>query len=119
MTNITVRIAGGRYYGQVRDGKRLMFHTPGYLTEAMALADARCWVAFNGEADDMVKPGDVFEVRNKNHEMVTVSAGEMEARIRNAKQHGVQVSLMTGTGGREYINLHIGGSSYGRYFRAA
>jgi hypothetical protein len=117
--NITVRIADGRYYGQVRDGKRLVFHTAGYLTEAMALADARCWVAFNGEADVMIKPGDMFETRNKSHQVVIISAGEMEARIRNAKQHGVQVSLMTGEGGREYINLHIGGSSYGRYMRVA
>jgi hypothetical protein len=116
---ITTRIAGGKHYGQVRDGKRLVFHTPGYYTAEMALTAAKCWAAFHGEEDNMIKPGDMFETRNKSHQVVIISAGEMEARIRNAKQHGVQVSLMTGEGGREYINLHIGGSSYGRYMRVA
>jgi hypothetical protein len=119
--NITVRIAGGRYYGQVRDGKRLMFHTPGYLTEAMAMADARCWVAFNaGEIMDIVQDADIFESRGKaDHRVVTIGAHQMRARIENARQHGVSVSVMTGEGGRKYINIHQGGSSYGRYFYAA
>jgi hypothetical protein len=115
--NITVRIAGGRYYGQVRDGKRLMFHTPGYLTEAMALADARCWVAFNkGESMDIVQDTDIFESRSSyNGERVTIGAPQMRARIENARKYGVSVSVMTGESGRKYINIHQGGSSYGRY----
>jgi hypothetical protein len=115
---VTTRVAGGMHYGQVRDGKRLVFHTRGYYTEGMALADVRCWLAFNPERD-LVQPGDVFETRDKEGNPVIVSAGQMEARIANARKHGVQVSLMAGTGGREYINIHIGASSYGRYFRAA
>jgi hypothetical protein len=116
--NITVRIAGGRYYGQVRDGKRLMFHTPGYVTEAMAMADARCWVAFNtGEIMDIVQDADIFESRNKSdHRAVTIGAHQMRARIENARKYGVSVSVMTGERGRKYINIHNGGSSYGRYF---
>jgi hypothetical protein len=32
---------------------------------------------------------------------------------------GVKVSLKTNWQGREYIEIHNGGSSYGQYFRAA
>jgi hypothetical protein len=97
--NITVRIAGGRYYGQVRDGKRLMFHTPGYLTEAMAMADARCWVAFNaGEIMDIVQDADIFESRGKSdHRTVTIGAHQMRARIENARKYGVSVSMAGST----------------------
>jgi hypothetical protein len=39
----------------------------------------------------------------------------MRARIENARKYGVSVSVMTGESGRKYINIHQGGSSYGRY----
>jgi hypothetical protein len=118
--NITVRIAGGRYYGQVRDGKRLMFHTPGYLTEAMALADAKCWTAFNDKGEtveDIVKDTQTFQTRSGyDGSLKIVGPDRMRATIANAEQHKVSVSVMTNDRGRKYINIHSGGSSYGRFF---
>jgi hypothetical protein len=118
--NITVRIAGGRYYGQVRDGKRLMFHTPGYLTEAMALADAKCWTAFNDKGEtveDIVKDTQTFQTRSGyDGSLQIVGPDRMRATIANAEQYKVSVSVMTNDRGRKYINIHNGGSSYGRYF---
>jgi hypothetical protein len=121
--DITVRISNGRYCGQVRDGRRLMHHTPGYLTEAMALADAKCWAAFNDQGEtveEIVKDTDTFETRSGyDGSLQVVGPDRMRATIANARQHGVSVSVMTGEGGRKYINIHNGGSSYGRYFYAA
>jgi hypothetical protein len=115
---ITVRIAGGRYYGQVRDGKRLMFHTTGYLTEAMALADARCWVAFHGgDIMDIVKDTQTFQTRSGyDGSLLIVGPDRMRATIANAERYKVSVSVVTNDRGRKYINIHNGGSSYGRYF---
>lgn len=49
--NITTTERDGKHYGTVRQGDRIVFQTPGYLTQSMALADARCWVAFHGKGD--------------------------------------------------------------------
>jgi hypothetical protein len=118
--NITVRIAGGRYYGQVRDGKRLMFHTPGYLTKAMALADVKCWTAFNDKGEtveDIVKDTQTFQTRSGyDGSLQIVGPDRMRAAIANARQYKVSVSVVTNDRGRRYINIHNGGSSYGRYF---
>lgn len=51
MMQITQR--GGKYYGIVRNGDRIVFATPGYYTAGMARADVSCWLAFHGEAKPM------------------------------------------------------------------
>jgi hypothetical protein len=50
---ITATQANGKHYAEVRDGDRIVFRTQGYYTSRMALADAQCWVAFNGEGNTM------------------------------------------------------------------
>jgi len=60
---IQVKKLCGRFFAQVRnsyaDGFGILFETPEYLTEAMALADARCWRAFHGGEKSMTKPEEV------------------------------------------------------------
>ncbi|MEW2302607.1 hypothetical protein AB0958_21985 [Streptomyces sp. NPDC006655] len=53
--NITAAQRNGKHYGEVRNGDRIVFRSAGYITERMALADARCWVAFHGKAVEMVR----------------------------------------------------------------
>jgi hypothetical protein len=47
--NTTVEARDGKYFGTVRKGDSILYRTPGYYTEGMALADAKCWLAFHGE----------------------------------------------------------------------
>jgi hypothetical protein len=121
MTNIAIATKNGNHYGIVFQDGREAFRTPGYLTEVMALAAAKCWTAFHGDGImDIVQDTDTFESRSKGDQRVVISsAQQMRATIANAEKHGVSVSVMTGEGGRKYINIHNGGSSYGRYFYAA
>lgn len=45
----TTTETNGKYFGLVRaEDERTLHTTPGYITEAMALADAKCWAAFHG-----------------------------------------------------------------------
>ncbi|MGI5408209.1 hypothetical protein ACQEV9_15580 [Streptomyces chartreusis] len=50
---ITITEANGEFYARVNNGDLIVYVTAEYLTERMALADARCWVAFHGKADAM------------------------------------------------------------------
>lgn len=47
--NTTVTTNNGKHFGIVRKGDSILYRTPGYYTEGMALADAKCWLAFHGE----------------------------------------------------------------------
>jgi hypothetical protein len=45
----TTTETSGKFFGLVRAEDETTLHTtPGYITEAMALADAKCWAAFHG-----------------------------------------------------------------------
>ncbi|MGW1859353.1 hypothetical protein [Streptomyces collinus] len=46
--NITTKTENGKHIAEVRNGAGVVFKTAAYLTEAMALADAKCWLAFKG-----------------------------------------------------------------------
>lgn len=115
---ITVTTKNGKHYGIVFRAGREVFRTPGYLTKAMALADARCWVAFNGEDTmDIVKDTQTFQTRSGyDGSLQIVGPDRMRATIANAERYKVSVSVVTSERGRKYINIHNGGSSYGRYF---
>jgi hypothetical protein len=119
---ITVRVSGGMYCAQVRDGRKLVHCTQRFYTEGMALADAKCWMAFHGEGEimnDLVKPGDKFEAHRKvTGELRPVGAGEMLRLIAEAKSFGLEVVEKMGTE-RAYIEIGRNGSSYGQYFRVA
>jgi hypothetical protein len=119
---ITVTENNGKHTAQVSEGGRLTFRTPEYCTAEMALADAKCWMAFHGEAESMnefVKPGDKFEGhRQVTGELFSVSAGEMLRLIAEAKSFGLEIIERMGTE-RAYIEIGRNGSSYGQYFRVA
>jgi hypothetical protein len=54
--NIKATQTNGKYSAKVSDGDRILFVTPDYYTEDMALTAAKCWNAFHGEKEvvDMV-----------------------------------------------------------------
>ncbi|MFE5621734.1 hypothetical protein ACFQ8S_06930 [Streptomyces virginiae] len=55
--NIKTTEADGKHYATAHHGDRIVYRTPGYLTDRMALADVQCWVAFHGvkmEEDEKV-----------------------------------------------------------------
>jgi len=54
--NIKTTEANGKHTAQVIKGDSLAFTTPTYYTSEMALAAAKCWVAFHGE-DEIMTPG--------------------------------------------------------------
>jgi translation initiation factor IF-3 len=63
-----------------------------------------------------------FEARNDLHQLHAVTSTDLQRRVEQAfsfASQGVKVSLKTNWQGREYIEIHNGGSSYGQYFRAA
>jgi hypothetical protein len=117
---ITVTTKSGKHFGIVFHAGRVVFRTPGYVTKAMALADARCWVAFNNKGEtveDIVKDTQTFQTRSGyDGSLQIVGPDRMRAAIANARQYKVSVSVVTNERGRRYINIHNGGSSYGRYF---
>jgi hypothetical protein len=51
--NITVTKENGKSVGRVHAGDRVLYVTPRYLTNQMALADAHCWRVFHGEEAKM------------------------------------------------------------------
>lgn len=53
--NIKATETSGKHYATVSQGDRIVFRTAGYVTARMALADARCWVAFHGEKMEKVE----------------------------------------------------------------
>lgn len=50
---ITVTKANGKSVGVAHIGDRVLYTTPQYLTNQMALTDARCWVAFHAKDAEM------------------------------------------------------------------
>jgi hypothetical protein len=118
--SITVTTKNGKHYGIVFQAGRVAFRTTGYLTKAMALADAKCWTAFNDKGEtveDIVKDTQTFQTRSGyDGSLKIVGPDRMRAAIANARQYKVSVSVVTNDRGRRYINIHNGGSSYGRYF---
>lgn len=52
--NITATKVNGKHYTRVVSNGRIVFRSPGYVTARMAMADARCWIAFHGEAKPMI-----------------------------------------------------------------
>jgi hypothetical protein len=54
---IEVKQLCGKFFSQVRnsyaDGFDILFESPEYFTEAMAKADAECWMAFHGKGETM------------------------------------------------------------------
>lgn len=120
--NITATENNGKHTAQVSKGGRIAFQSPEYLTEAMALADAKCWMAFHGEAelmDEFVKPGDRFTARHGvTHEAYEINPAELARRIAEARNFNLDVVEKTGPKGN-YIEIGRNGCSYGQYHRVA
>ncbi|MGW2591673.1 hypothetical protein ACWCXC_15610 [Streptomyces sp. NPDC001515] len=83
----------GKFTGHVGD----MYETPAYVTEEMAQADAKCWLAFNGEALDEYTRGYQLglaarRVADRNN-TITVSTGtfvipsEIAFELRSSNPH--------------------------------
>jgi hypothetical protein len=97
MTITTTKTSAGKYVGTVREGERTLHTTPEYITEAMALADAACWGAFNTTIDPMLEAarqaGLLMAAKMDAENTVTVSSGthilgwEMAYELRKPAPH--------------------------------
>ncbi|NED36692.1 hypothetical protein [Streptomyces sp. SID8499] len=67
---ITVTTKNGKHYGTVHAADRVVYATPGYFTEGMALADVKCWLAFHG--------GNMEEREPRSIRFETVKCGRCE-----------------------------------------
>lgn len=122
--NITTGTQGGKFYAWVRKGMSILFQTPGYITEAMALADARCWLAFHGgESMDMVTVdmNEVYVARQKGTGVWREETAERVARaVAEAYRFNLTVEVKEGTMGQRYIQISDGkGSSYSQWHMGA
>jgi hypothetical protein len=93
------------------------FTTKAYYTLNMALADAKCWIAFN-----KTEGTEMFEARDRaTHIFYLIAGTEVARRIEEAKSFGLTVETkISSHTGREYIEISNGkGSSYGQYFKVA
>jgi hypothetical protein len=122
--NITVTENSGKHFGQVREGDRILFATPGYYTAGMALKSAECWAAFHGKGNDMGKVtvdlGEVYTARGggpSGLEYRDVPAEHVATIVAQAYEFGLTVEVKTSTvQGTKYIQVSNGkGSSYGQY----
>jgi hypothetical protein len=121
--NITVTENSGKHFGQVREGDRVLYRTPGYYTAGMALKSAECWAAFHGKGTDMGKVtvdlGEVYTARGggpSGLEYRDVPAERLAAVVAQAYEFGLTVEVRTNTHGTAYIQVSDGkGSSYGQY----
>jgi hypothetical protein len=129
---IEVKQLCGKFFSQVRnsyaDGDNILFESPDYLTEAMALADAKCWMAFHGEAKPMdkvtVDPSEVYTARGGGASLLEyrdISAEYVAWHVAAAYESGLTVEIRTSTvEGTKYIMVSNGkGACYGRYYIGA
>jgi hypothetical protein len=124
---IEVKKLCGKYFSQVRnsyaDGFDILFESPEYLTEAMAHADAKCWLAFHGGNMNKVTvdPNEVYTARGGGATMLeyrAVSAEYVAWHVSAAYEHGLTVEIHTSTvKGAKYIMVSNGkGACYARYY---
>jgi hypothetical protein len=117
----TVTAKNGKHTAEVRDAGRLVYRSPQFVTERMALADAGCWVAFHGERDGMgkveVDPAEIYTAREAVTQQFEWVPGEVVARkVASAYEYGLTVEVKVGAMGQQYIQISNGkGSSYGIY----
>jgi hypothetical protein len=121
--NTTVEARDGKHFGTVRKGDSILYRTPGYYTEGMALADAKCWLAFHGEDTNMdkvtVDMGETYSaMRHKgaDFEWHQPSAQRVADHVADARKFNLCVEIKTGARGQSYIQISDGkGSSYAQY----
>lgn len=113
-----ITIQDGKFIGVVRSGKVVVYKSAAYVTENMAAADARCWMAFHGEEEPkIVNPGERFAARTKTRagmRTVEYSAEHVEAQIAEYAKHGIPAVRRQGATG-EYVEIGRDGCSYARY----
>jgi hypothetical protein len=117
----TATAKNGKHTAEVRDGDRVLYRSPEFITERMALADAGCWAAFHGERDGMGKVevdlNEVYTTRQaETLVFAEVPAGDVARSVANAYAHGLTVEIKSGAMSQRYIEISNGkGSAYGQY----
>ncbi|MFH9802823.1 hypothetical protein ACH4M0_11355 [Streptomyces albidoflavus] len=86
MTTITTRRTRhqGKYRAQVQGYAGVRYETPAYLTEQMALADAKCWAAFHTDENPQEAHFRMAQDANLVHDEVpieTISVGDYIWRV--------------------------------------
>ncbi|MDX2590978.1 hypothetical protein PV343_01390 [Streptomyces sp. WI03-4A] len=118
--NITTKTENGKHIAEVRNGAGVVFKTAAYLTEAMALADAQCWVAFHG-GETMgkitVDMNETYCARQAVTQiMAEVPAENVRRAVESAYAAGLVVEIKRDTLDHDYIEISNGkGSSYGKF----
>lgn len=85
---IAVKELCGKFFAQVRnayrDGDNILFESPEYLTREMALADAKCWMAFHGEASKVNEENEANEVNEAPDTLWVPVARNQEVELERA-----------------------------------
>jgi hypothetical protein len=120
--NIMATENNGKHTAQVSEAGRIVFQTPEYCTAEMALADAKCWMAFHGGNMDKVTVdlNEVYTARGGGVSLLeyrNVPADRVARHVAQAYEFGLSVEIRTSTiEGTKYILVSDGkGSGYGLY----
>ncbi|MCX4547272.1 hypothetical protein [Streptomyces sp. NBC_01500] len=122
---IQVKRVCGKFFSQVRnshaDGFGILFESSEYLTEGMAHADAKCWLAFHEGEKKMSKvevdAAEIYTARQSvTGVFAEIPAERVAHKVAEAYRFGRVVEVKTGGMGQRYIEISNGkGSAYGQY----
>lgn len=100
--NVVILTTGQKYYGEVNDGGFYpLYRSKGYYTKGMALADAKCWLAFHGGkvADEVmmvwvpIDQGDEVELPYADVQRIALEYQTVRSLARQGEQYASHRAL--------------------------